>query len=72
MPGLVPQDIGKLTEFMLTLVENPDRMDAFRKDRAAAVKQAGLSPALSGLLTKRPSATAGDSVIVVIIVVVVV
>ena len=60
-------DIGEVTKFMLSLVEDPKKLAAYRKDPAAAVKAAKLKPGAANLLRRR-----GDDLLLVVVVVVVV
>jgi len=61
-------DIGEVTTFMLSLVENPKKLAAYRKDPEAAIKAAKLKPGAAALLRGRGDPPFPTSVIVVVII----
>lgn len=62
-------DLGDLTKFMLSLVEEPKRLEEYRRDPKTAIDAARLSRGARDFINQ--AAAGGDTVVVVVVVVVV-
>jgi hypothetical protein len=62
-------DLGDLTKFMLSLVEEPKRLEEYRQDPKTTIDAAKLSRGARELIDQ--AAAGGDTVVVVVVVVIV-
>ncbi len=64
-------DVGDLTKFMVSLAEDPAKLEEFRRDRAGFIEAARLSEGARRMLGDRMLAVDSNVIVVIIVVVVV-